>query len=138
MSETTGGAFPGLRYRDANAAIDWLKHAVGATERTVHRGDDGSVMHAVIEVGTGIVLLGDFAGDSFLGSDGFEPRRSSIGIYVVVDDPDAKYESAKTAGADVVRELEDMDYGSREFSVRDPEGNLWSFGTYDPRAPDGP
>lgn len=137
MSEQEGGAFPGLRYRDANAAIEWLKQALGATERAVHRDDEGAVMHAVIEVGTGIVLLGEFSGDAFLGSDGFEPRKSSIGIYVVVGDPDATYESAKAAGAAVVREIEDMDYGSREFSVRDPEGNLWSLGTYDPRAPEG-
>jgi uncharacterized glyoxalase superfamily protein PhnB len=51
---------------------------------------------------------------------------------VTVEDPDAHYAVARKAGATVVRELEDMDYGSREYSVRDPEGNLWSFGTYDP------
>jgi uncharacterized glyoxalase superfamily protein PhnB len=50
----------------------------------------------------------------------------------VVDDPDAHHERAVAAGATVVRPLEDMEYGSREYSVRDPEGNLWSFGTYDP------
>ena len=50
----------------------------------------------------------------------------------MVEDPDALYERAKSAGADISRELQDMDYGSREFSARDPEGNAWSFGTYDP------
>jgi uncharacterized glyoxalase superfamily protein PhnB len=43
-------------------------------------------------------------------------------------------ERARAAGADVARELTDMDYGSREFSARDPEGNVWTFGTYDPFA----
>ena len=51
---------------------------------------------------------------------------------MVVDDPDRHRAVAAQAGANVVRELEDMDYGSREYSVRDPEGDLWSFGTYDP------
>jgi uncharacterized glyoxalase superfamily protein PhnB len=51
-------------------------------------------------------------------------------VYVVCDDPDGLFERAVAAGADVVRGLVDEDYGSRGFTVRDPEGNLWSFGTY--------
>jgi uncharacterized glyoxalase superfamily protein PhnB len=58
-------------------------------------------------------------------------------LYVVVDDPDAHHERAKAAGAEIVRELEDQDYGSRDYSARDPEGNLWSFGTYNPTAEAG-
>ena len=54
------------------------------------------------------------------------------GFYVVVDDPDAHFEHAKAAGAEIARELEDMDYGSREYSARDPEGHTWTFGTYRP------
>ena len=54
------------------------------------------------------------------------------GINIVVADPDAHYERARAAGAEIVRELTDEDYGSREYSARDLEGNLWSFGTYDP------
>jgi uncharacterized glyoxalase superfamily protein PhnB len=59
---------------------------------------------------------------------GFETHAS----YVVVDDPDALHDRAKAAGATIERELSDQDYGSREFTARDPEGNLWSFGTYRP------
>lgn len=55
-----------------------------------------------------------------------------MSIYAVVADPDAHHAAAVAAGAKIVRELEDMDYGSREYSARDPEGNLWSFGTYRP------
>jgi uncharacterized glyoxalase superfamily protein PhnB len=51
-----------------------------------------------------------------------------------VPDPDRHHAKATAAGAQVVRGLEDTDYGSREYSVRDLEGNLWSFGTYDPYA----
>jgi uncharacterized glyoxalase superfamily protein PhnB len=49
-----------------------------------------------------------------------------------VDEPDALFERATGAGAEVVMEPTDQDYGSRDFTVRDPEGNLWSFGTYAP------
>ncbi len=51
-------------------------------------------------------------------------------MYLVTDDPDGLYARATAAGAEVIRELNDTDYGSRDFSVRDPEGTIWSFGTY--------
>ena len=51
-------------------------------------------------------------------------------IYVVTDEPDVLYERARAAGATVVQPLKDEDYGSRGFTVRDPEGVYWSFGTY--------
>jgi uncharacterized glyoxalase superfamily protein PhnB len=53
-------------------------------------------------------------------------------LYVVVDDPDALHDRAAAAGADIVTGLTDQDYGSREFAARDPQGNVWSFGTYRP------
>jgi uncharacterized glyoxalase superfamily protein PhnB len=53
-------------------------------------------------------------------------------VYVAVADPDAHHDRAVAAGAEVTRELVDTDYGSRDYAVRDPEGNRWSFGTYRP------
>ena len=58
------------------------------------------------------------------------PQPGSFGAYVVTDDPDRLYERAVAAGAEIVTGLHDTDYGSRDFAVRDPEGNRWSFGTY--------
>jgi uncharacterized glyoxalase superfamily protein PhnB len=60
------------------------------------------------------------------------PPPGSGAVYVVVDDPDAHHDRAVAAGAEVVRPLADLDYGSRDYAARDPEGNLWSFGTYRP------
>src|SRR5436190_18117156 len=135
MSETTPpNIFPALRYRDANAAIEWLKEAFGFTEKAVHRGDDGTVNHAELRLGAGVVMVGQHAGAPWMGGKGPDPLASTISIYAVVDDPDAHHAAAATAGAEIVRELADMDYGSREYSARDLEGNLWSFGTYDPYA----
>jgi uncharacterized glyoxalase superfamily protein PhnB len=54
----------------------------------------------------------------------------SFSCYVVTDDPDGLFKRATAAGAEVVCGLHDTDYGSRDFAVRDPEGNRWSFGTY--------
>lgn len=126
---------PALRYGDADAAITFLKSAFGATERAVYRNDAGVVHHAELQLGAGIVMLGQYEPDAgWLGGEPARPYSSTVSLYIVVDDPDAHHASAVAAGATVVRELEDMDYGSREYSVRDPEGNLWSFGTYDPYA----
>jgi uncharacterized glyoxalase superfamily protein PhnB len=128
--------FPALRYRDANAALEFLKNAFAAEEKAVYRGDDGTIHHAELRLGVGIVMFGGYSEDGFLGGHAPDPLASTVSLYVVVADPDGHYATATAAGANVVRELEDMDYGSREYSVRDPEGNLWSFGTYDPYAND--
>ena len=118
----TPNVYPFLRYADADAALEWLGRAFGFREHAVHRGGDGGsgpIHHAEISLGPGIVMFGQ--GDP-----------DDRGIYVAVDDADAHYERAKAAGAEIVRELEDTDYGSREYTARDPEGNVWSFGTYRP------
>ena len=126
--------FPALRYRDADTAINWLGSAFGFEAKTVHRGEDGSVQHAELRLGSNLVMLGEAREDGWMGGEAPEPLRSTTSLYVVVPEPDELHTRAVAAGADVVRALEDMDYGSREFSVRDLEGNLWSFGTYDPFA----
>jgi uncharacterized glyoxalase superfamily protein PhnB len=119
--------YPSLRYRDARAAIDWLKDTFGFEERVVYGNEDGTIAHAELSLGTSVIMLGSEKEDDFGSHAGQE------WLYVAVPDPDARFERARAAGAPVVRELSDMDYGSREFSVRDLEGNVWSFGTYRPQ-----
>ena len=119
---------PTLRYQDAKAAIEFLERAFGFERKAVMENDDGTIGHAELTHGRGMVMIGSTG----IGDPQFDTGHASI--YVVVDDPDALHERARAAGADVSRELTDMDYGSREFSARDPEGNVWSFGTYDPFA----
>jgi uncharacterized glyoxalase superfamily protein PhnB len=118
---------PTLRYQDAPAAIDFLERAFGFERKAVH-GEGDVVHHAELTYGRGMVMLGSTG----RGDPQFDTRHSSA--YVIVDDPDALHDRAKAAGAEITRELQDTDYGSREFSARDPEGNAWSFGTYDPFA----
>jgi uncharacterized glyoxalase superfamily protein PhnB len=131
MSKTTARTatvWPALRYRDARAAIDFLVRAFGFEELVRYTGDDESIVsHAELRwpLGGG-VMLGSVREDSVIAE--LPPGTGSI--YVVTDQPDALYERARAAGARVVRELHDEDYGSREFTARDPEGVYWSFGTY--------
>ncbi len=124
--------FPSLRYHDPDAAIAWLKDAFGFEEKAVHRDDSGTVMHAELRLGVGIVMFGVHRDEGWLGGTAPDPLGSPAGIYAVISDPDAHHARAREAGARIVRELTDESYGSREYSARDLEGNLWSFGTYDP------
>lgn len=126
--------YPAIRYTDADAALAFLKAAFGATERAVYRDQAGRIRHAELELAGSVVMIGEYDESGWLGGEPPRPRASTVSLYVVVGEPDAHHARAVDAGADVVRELEDMSYGSREYSVRDPEGNLWSFGTYDPSA----
>ena len=115
--------FPALTYDDARAAVDFLKSAFGAEEHAVYKTDDGEIRHAELSFGNGLVMFGPSSGE-----------RVPVSVYVVVDDPDAHHERARAAGAEIVRDLHDTDYGSREYGAKDPEGNAWYFGTYQPFA----
>lgn len=120
--------WPALAYADAPAAIRFLVKAFGFVETLVVPGEGGrEIAHAELcwPEGGG-VMLGSTSDDSVFGR--MKPGMTSI--YVVTDAPDAVFQRATAAGAEVVRELKDEDYGSRGFTVRDPEGNLWTFGTY--------
>jgi uncharacterized glyoxalase superfamily protein PhnB len=129
--------FPVIRYRDPDAAIEWLGRAFGLAERVVYRDDSGGVMHAELELNGRMVMLGQSDPAGWMGGSAPEPLGSTVSLYAVIEDPDAHHDRAVAAGATIVRELTDQDYGSREYSARDPEGNLWSFGTYSPPVSDG-
>jgi uncharacterized glyoxalase superfamily protein PhnB len=96
--------FPAVRYRDPDAAITWLGEAFDCVERVVYRDDSGAVRHAELEVEGNVVMIGIAERDGWLGGEEPRPLSSTVSLYVVVEDPDA----------------------------RDLEGNLWSFGTYRP------
>ncbi|MCD0485651.1 VOC family protein [Streptacidiphilus sp. ASG 303] len=121
--------WPALRYRDARAAVRFLVEAFGFEETALYPvdGDGPEVAHAQLDwpLGGG-VMLGSARGDSAIAD--LPPGTGAV--YVVTDAPDALFARARAAGARVVRAPADQDYGSRDFTVADPEGVLWSFGTY--------
>jgi uncharacterized glyoxalase superfamily protein PhnB len=115
--------FPALTFKDAKASIAWLERALGAERVAVYEDGDGRVAHAEVRIGASSIM----AGDERAGSRATPPGVSVI--YVVVPDADAAYERAKSAGADVTEPV-DQDYGSRDITVTDPDGNRWTLGTY--------
>ena len=128
---------PAVRYRDANAAIEWLCNVFGFEKHAVYPGPNGTVGHAELKLGGGMIMLGSEKDDEY--GRGFKPPGEVGGVetrsvYIVVADAGAVYERAKSEGGRIVRELQNTDYGSREFTVKDPEGHSWSVGTYDPWA----
>jgi uncharacterized glyoxalase superfamily protein PhnB len=122
---------PTLLYRDAAAAIDFLERAFGFETLARHDNPDGTVAHAELRLGDAIVMVGTGAEDLQGAPDDF--RAARVGVYLSVEDLGAHYEQARAAGADIGRELQDTDYGSREYSARDIEGLHWHFGTYVPQ-----
>ncbi len=119
--------WPSLAARDARALIDFYVAAFGFTVSALY-GEGDRVEHCELlwPLGGGI-MLGEEKTD---GTEAWALASGTFGAYVVTDGPDELYERAMDAGATLVRGLNDTPYGSREFSVSDPEGNRWSFGTY--------
>ncbi len=120
--------WPALRARDARALIRFLVTAFGFEETVVY-GDGDLVEHAQLSwpPGGGIMLGSQRPATE---EDAWPVQPGACGCYVVTDEPDALFARATAAGAEVIRPPHDTGYGSRDFMVRDPEGNRWSFGTY--------
>jgi uncharacterized glyoxalase superfamily protein PhnB len=117
--------------------IAWLKDVLGFKERVVYRSE-GVVQHAELAFGSSILMLGQDRESEYGKLVGDIEGRRTDAIYVAVEDPDALYANVKASGAKIEMELHDTDYGSRDFACRDPEGNLWSFGTYWPKVTEKP
>lgn len=136
---TRATLIPCLRYRDAPAAIEWLCTTFGFEKHMVVPGENNTILHAQLAFGNGMLMLGsaDRAGSEF---DKLMKQPEDIGgaqtqtTYVVVADADAVYARVRRAEAQIVMDIKDEDYGGRGFTCRDPEGHIWSFGTYDPFA----
>ena len=121
---------PDVHYRDGRAALAFLQRAFGFVERLVVPGAGETIAHAELLVDPGYVMLDSAAP---------VPGRviwngQTHGVCVAIDEIDDHYARARAAGAQMVIELEDTPYGSRGYTARDPEGFLWSFGTYRPGA----
>jgi uncharacterized glyoxalase superfamily protein PhnB len=133
--------YPAYGYRDAREAIRWLGEAFGLEEQMVVPGEGDRIAHAELRIGAGIVMLGSRSASMrfpdatrVVDSGGADFSEVPYSIYIAVEDPDAHFERASTAGARIVREPYDTEYGSREYTALDLEDNVWTFGTYQPIA----
>lgn len=132
---TSTPLMPVMRYRDCNKAVDFLTKVFGFSEGNAFRDDKGNVMHAELWFGNGGIMIGPVA-DTPFGKVMRQPDQAggvTASFFCVVNDPDAHYARSQAAGFEMILPLRDESYGSREYSVRDPEGHVWTFGTYDPQ-----
>jgi uncharacterized glyoxalase superfamily protein PhnB len=129
------GLIPALRYRDLDRAIDWLCAAFGFEQRDVVAGRDGRALYAYLTRGSNMILVravGASALDELMRQPDEIGGAETQSCYLVVEDADAHCRQASAVGADILLDVADDDHGGRGYSCRDPEGHMWSFGTYDP------
>lgn len=130
-------AIPGLHYRDAQAAIDWLCKVFGFEKKLVVPGPAGTIAHAELTLGRGMIMLGSVC-DTPLGKLMTQPDEiggaETQSTYLLVPDADAVYARVKATGGAVVIDIVERDFGGRVFTCRDLEGRLWTVGTHNPWA----
>jgi uncharacterized glyoxalase superfamily protein PhnB len=134
---TKATVIPCLRYRNAPAAIEWLCATFGFEKQAVYPNSKGTIAHAQLTFGNGMIMLGSVTKtDNEWGRLIKQPDEiggaETQSAYVIVTDADTLFARAKAAGAAIVLDIKNEDYGGRGFSCRDLEGHLWNFGTYDP------
>lgn len=137
MNQNGSAIIPTIQYKDAKAAIDWLCEAFGFEKHLIVPGEDGIIVHAQLSYGNAMIMLGS-ANEKAYGKL-FKSPQDNEGYntqapYIVVNEIDAHYQKAISAGAQIVLDIKDEDYGGRGYSCRDLEGHIWNFGSYDPWA----
>lgn len=131
---------PNLRYADAPRAIEFLCAAFGFERRSVYPDEKNSriIQHAELTWHDRMVMISSTVDTEHARAAGMktaaEAGGATVGLYLIVEDVDAHAKRARAAGADIFDGPNDKDYGGRGYSTRDPEGNVWSFGSYDPWA----
>jgi uncharacterized glyoxalase superfamily protein PhnB len=128
---------PGMAYRNAPEAIEWLCRVFGFEKNAVYPGPDNTIMHAELTLGDGMIMLGSVNdNDSRLRKQPDEIGGAETqSVSLIVSDADAICTRAKAAGAEMLSDIEDKPYGGRGFTCRDPQGHIWNVGTYDPWQP---
>jgi len=122
---------PYLVIKGASQAIDYYKKVFGATE--VFRMDtpDGKVAHAELKIGDSHVMLADENPKMGLGhTSAASIGASPVSLYLYIPDVDRIVERAVTAGAKVLKPVQDQFYGDRSGFIQDPFGHLWGIATH--------
>ncbi|MBT8272920.1 MAG: VOC family protein [Bacteroidia bacterium] len=135
MKQNGSVIIPTMQYKDAPAAIEWLCNAFGFEKQLVVPGDNETIAHAQLNFGNAMIMLASETNNEygqFVKSpkdlNGFNTQSS----YIIVEDVDTHYSRAIAAGAKIVLDIKDEDYGGRGYSCHDPEGFVWNFGSYNP------
>lgn len=136
MPSQTSSVIACFRYKDAPVAIEWLCKAFGFERHRVVPDDKGGIAHAELTFGGGMIMLGSARDDEFghLLKAPIEGNSSVVtnSVYVVVPDVEGHFRRAESAGATVIIPPTPQDFGGSNYTCRDPEGYVWTFGDYDP------
>lgn len=127
---------PTTRYADCDAALTFLKKVIGMEEKAIYRDDAGAIRHAELRMGDSFFMFGPEDQGPFsryMTAPRDTGGRETTTMYVVVLDVETHNAKAMAAGADIIRPLAQADHGGLEYSLRDPEGHVWTIGLYDPR-----
>lgn len=139
---TVKAVIPTVRYTDALSVIDWLCDTWGFKRHLVVDGPNGTISHAELMVGESMIMVASTQNPGKYNKLMTEPRlidgKCTQAPYLVVDDPDWYYERAKNAGATILIDIKDEEYGGRDFTCADLEGHIWSFGSFNPFPSAGP
>jgi uncharacterized glyoxalase superfamily protein PhnB len=127
---------PCIRYRDAPRAVEWLCQVFGFTPHLIVPGENDTILHGQLTLGNGMLMLGSLSNTNeysklIVPPDQIEGAQTQT-VYLVVEDADVVYARVKAAEATILIDIVDEEYGGRGFTCRDPEGHVWSIGTYDP------
>lgn len=125
---------PGLLYNNATEMIDWLCQTFGFRKKLVIPGEDGKILHAHLVFNNGSIMLSSAENYQYPGlcKSPSQTGASTVEIIVFVQDIERHYDNTKQHGGDIVLPLADKPYGGKGYSVKDPEGYTWAFGSYDP------
>jgi len=126
---------PGMHYRNAPQAIDWLCRVFGFHKHAVYPGPDNTIMHAELTLGGGMIMLGSVPTNEhgkYMRMPADIGGGQTRGVNLIVENADDVYNRAKAAGANIAFDIEEKPYGGRGFSCYDLEGHVWHIGTYNP------
>jgi len=139
MASTTGNIIPALQYENAPAAIEWLCKVMGFQKHLVVPAGENKIAHAQLTLGTGMIMLSsindtDYSKHMTTPAKAGDKNTQSSLIFVADNEIEAHFQNAKNQGASFLVALRSEEYGGRYYSLKDPEGHLWSIGSYDPYA----
>ena len=124
-----------MQYRDATKAVDWLCTTFGFQPKSVYKNNGGEVLHAELQLGNALIMISPRT-DSPFGRMIKTPLEignfNTHAIYIIIEEIEAHYQKAIDEGANIVLELVEQAYGGKDYTCKDLEGFLWSFGTYNP------
>lgn len=135
MKTESGTMFPALQYNDAIAAIEWLCLVLGFEKKLVVPGVNNTVIHAQLKLGAGLIMLGNSSDDAY-GKHIKTPMElngvNTQSPFIYIEEIEAHYQEAVAQGAEILIPLREEEYGGKYYLCKDPEGYLWSIGSYDP------